>query len=222
MLTLNPTTNRCVETWRGGVDTWHLTPTVHPAQSCCRAGRYDKEAPSCPRPVRFLFLRDVVHAVERLPRCLIDVRVDASTSNPHMWAEMVFLEKIPFLTSAEVEMVLCDENTVRLHQATDLCVVSVLTPTPPSCESSSVTPPSVCLNAGDPDMDTMPVLAWSIKMAEAAKDTTVSRFLIGHQVSHSLNVLYEAARVTPPPLRVISVRFASPTLHLLFYMSIAV
>ncbi|CAN0287824.1 unnamed protein product, partial [Hapterophycus canaliculatus] len=35
---------------------------------------------------------------------------------------------------------------------------------------------------GDPDMDTMPVLAWSLKMAEAARGTTVSRFLIGHQV----------------------------------------
>eukprot|EP00752_Nemacystus_decipiens_P011765 g10441.t1 len=34
---------------------------------------------------------------------------------------------------------------------------------------------------GDPDIDTMPVLAWSIKMAAAAKDSPVSRFLIGHQ-----------------------------------------
>lgn len=72
-------------------------------------------------------------------------------------------------------------------------------------------------------MDTMPVLAWSIKMAEAAKDSTVSRFLIGHQVSHQSQpfCLYVAAHVTPPPSpppplgRVLPVRFASPTLHLL-------
>lgn len=34
---------------------------------------------------------------------------------------------------------------------------------------------------GDPDIDTMPLLAWSIKMAEKAKDSSFGTFMIEHQ-----------------------------------------
>ena len=36
---------------------------------------------------------------------------------------------------------------------------------------------------GDPDMDTMPVLAWSLEMARAAHSSTSARFMIAHQVN---------------------------------------
>lgn len=35
---------------------------------------------------------------------------------------------------------------------------------------------------GDPDMDTMPVLAWSMQMARAAHNSTSGRFMIVNQV----------------------------------------
>jgi len=34
---------------------------------------------------------------------------------------------------------------------------------------------------GDPDIDTMPLLAWSLKMAESAKDSAFGRFMINYQ-----------------------------------------
>lgn len=34
---------------------------------------------------------------------------------------------------------------------------------------------------GDPDIDTMPYLAWTLKMAETARDSSVGRFLINYQ-----------------------------------------
>ena len=35
---------------------------------------------------------------------------------------------------------------------------------------------------GDPDIDTMPLLAWSLRMAECAKDSPFARFMIRYQV----------------------------------------
>ena len=40
---------------------------------------------------------------------------------------------------------------------------------------------SVSAADGDPDIDTMPVLAWSLRMAEQAKDSSVGRFMIKWQ-----------------------------------------
>lgn len=37
-------------------------------------------------------------------------------------------------------------------------------------------------SSGDPDIDTMPMLAWSMKMAEAAKGSAFGSFMIAHQV----------------------------------------
>lgn len=40
----------------------------------------------------------------------------------------------------------------------------------------------MCVPTGDPDMDTMPVLAWSVQMARSAHSSTTGRFMIANQV----------------------------------------
>jgi hypothetical protein len=42
---------------------------------------------------------------------------------------------------------------------------------------------------GDPDIDTMPILAWSLKMAESAKDSAFGRFMIQWQAVFYFPVL---------------------------------
>lgn len=42
---------------------------------------------------------------------------------------------------------------------------------------------------GDPDIDTMPILAWTLKMAEAAKDSKFARFMINYQAVFYFPVL---------------------------------
>ena len=45
---------------------------------------------------------------------------------------------------------------------------------------------------GDPDIDTMPILAWTLKMAESAKDSSLGRFMIRWQAVFYFPVLFFA------------------------------
>ena len=47
---------------------------------------------------------------------------------------------------------------------------------------------------GDPDIDTLPILAWSLKMAEQAKDSPSAQFLIKWQAVFYFPVLLEERR----------------------------
>lgn len=53
--------------------------------------------------------------------------------------------------------------------------------------------PAAC--DGDPDIDTMPILAWSLKMAEQAKDNKFGRFMINFQSIFYFPILF-LARLT--------------------------